>query len=92
MKILLLILSCFLLWADASFAGSLLDEYIKDKDNNAYVKPDYKTSPTIDLHSNKPAKLNTSPSNSPLNTGVDPTLNNNQQNNLNTSGGNSKKQ
>lgn len=34
MKILLLILSCFFLWTEASFAGSLLDEYIKGKDNS----------------------------------------------------------
>ncbi|MHC1713848.1 MAG: hypothetical protein AB9872_17025 [Solidesulfovibrio sp.] len=86
MKILLLILSCFFLWTEASFAGSLLDEYIKGKDNSIYAKPDYKTSPAIDLHSNKPVKPNSKPSNDQFNTSGEPTLYNNQQNNLNNIG------
>jgi hypothetical protein len=87
MKILLLILSCFFLWAEASFAGSLLDEYIKDKDNSVYAKPDYKTSPSIDLHSNKPVQANSKPSNDQFNTNGESKLYNNQQNNLNNVGG-----
>jgi hypothetical protein len=91
MKILLLVLSCFLLWAEASFAGSLLDEYIKGKDNSMYAKPDYKTSPSIDLHSSKPVQSNSKPSNDQFNTGSEPKLYNNQQNNFNNIGGSPKK-
>jgi hypothetical protein len=91
MKIAFLILSCLLLWTGVSFSGSLLDEYTKDKEKDIYAKPDYKTSPTIDLHSNKPATTGTGLSNSQFNTPTNPTINNGQQNNSNSIGENPKK-